>query len=240
MAPAIAPAAAPSRPATYFELTKDLAVSLILVLPLLVIYQVGLFLIGFHVINGADFVTRFLYPRFGVRGLVLFNLTVVAIFLAAIIRLERQRRFRPALFLPLVLESGAYASVLGSVILFIMRKSYLLALGTDTPLRAVILSIGAGVNEEIFFRLLLIGVFHYVFADLLGVKDRAAVFLAIALSSFLFAGAHYVGAYGDRLEVVSFVYRFLAGVIFALIYRFRSFAVAVYTHAIYDIFVLVF
>ena len=104
--------------------------------------------------------------------------------------------------------------------------------------RAVVLSIGAGVNEEIVFRLLLLGLLQYIFADFIGMADRPAIAISIVLSALLFSGAHYVGAHGDKLELVSFVYRALAGVIFALIYRYRSFAVAVYTHAIYDIIVL--
>ncbi len=229
------------RPAapTYFQLTNDLGVSLILVLPLLIAYQAGLLAIGLRVINGADFVTRIVYPEYGLKGLVIANLSFLAAFLAAIIRFERRNRFRPSLFLPLVVESAAYASVLGTVIVFIMEKSFLLSLsGIDGPLRAVVLSVGAGVNEEIVFRLFLLGFLQYVFADFLGLKDRPAAAISIVVSSLLFSAAHYVGAHGEALALGSFAYRFLAGAIFALIYRFRSFAVAVYTHAIYDIIVL--
>lgn len=225
--------------ASYFALTQDLAVSLILVLPLLVAYQVGLVWTGLRVINGADFVTRIVYPEFGMKGLVLANLTFVAVFLAAIIRLERQKRFRPSLFPPLVLESAVYASVLGSLIVFIMQRSFILAVDFDGSLRAFVLSIGAGVNEEIVFRLFLLGFLQYLFADFAGLKDRPAAVVSVIVSSALFSGAHYVGSHGEALQLASFVYRFLAGVIFALIYRYRSFAVAVYTHAIYDILVLV-
>lgn len=236
--PGAAAAASPSA-AGYFALTRDVGVSMILVLPLLVVYQIGLFLLGYRVINGADFVTRLVYPEFGLKGLVIFNLSVVAAFLAAIIRFERRGRFRPGLFLPLAIESGLYAWLLGTVILFVMRRSLLLATGLPHEGRAFILAIGAGVNEEIVFRLVLLGVLQYTFADFFGLKDRPSAVLAVLLSSLLFSGAHYVGAHGERLELVSFVYRFLAGVIFALIYRYRSFAVGVYTHAIYDILVMV-
>jgi hypothetical protein len=235
--PIAAPRAEPGPPG-YVALTRDLAVSLILVLPLLVAYQVGLFLLGYRVINGADFVTRVIFPQWGLKGLVVFNLSVVAAFLAAIIRLERRGRFRPGLFPPLVLESAVYASCLGTVILFVMKKSFIMALGGDSG-RALILSIGAGVNEEIVFRLILIGVLNYAFADFAGLADRTAVALAVLFSSVLFSAAHYVGSHGDPLELISFTYRLLAGAIFAGIYKWRSFAVAVYTHAIYDIIVLV-
>lgn len=219
---------------TYFQLTRDLWVSLVLVLPMLIVYQLGLLLIQFRVVNGADLLTQLVYPRFGVRGVVLANLIVTAIFLGAIIRLERQRRFRPVLFLPLIAESTLYASLLGSVIVFVMRKTYLLA----GPLTSVVLSIGAGVNEELLFRLVLLSVLMYVFFDFFGLRESVAFAIAALFSAFAFSAAHYVGRYGDPFAAESFGYRAIAGLIFALIYRYRSFAVAVYTHSIYDIIVL--
>lgn len=228
---------------SYFALTRDLSVSLILVLPLLAAYQAGLLLTRFRLVNGVDFLSRFVFLHWGAKGVVLANLGVIAIFLAAIIRLEKQRRFRPGLFPPLVAESAAYASVLGSVILFLMQSpAAALAVrpggaAAPAPLAGLVLSIGAGVNEEIVFRLALLGVLTYVFGDFLGARDGAAFFLAAVVSSLLFSGAHYVGRYGDAFALGTFVFRALAGLIFAGICRWRSFAVAAYTHAIYDILV---
>lgn len=236
----------PPRDPSYFELTSDLAVSLILVLPLLAVYQMGLLLTRFRIVNGVDFLTRFVYVHWGTKGVVLANLTVIAIFLAAIIRLEKQRRFRGDLFAPLVLESALYASVLGSVILFVLRSpSYVLAgpafgaadAAIPPAVVRLVLSIGAGVNEEIVFRLGLIGLFRYIAGDFFGAREGVAFAVAAAASALLFSGAHYVGRYGDPFTAESFAFRAVAGLIFAGIYRWRSFAVAVYTHAIYDIFV---
>jgi hypothetical protein len=240
----------PPAEASYFALTRDLSVSLILVLPLLAIYQAGLLFTQFRIVNGVDFLTRFVYSGWGTKGVVLANLAVIAIFLAAIIRLEHRGRFRASLFPPLVLESGIYASLLGSTILFVMsapsallpRGAPAAAAGGTPPLAmpaiaSLVLSIGAGVNEEIVFRLVLIGVLGYLFGDFFGARERAAFALAAIVSSLLFSGAHYVGRYGDPFEAHSFVFRALAGLAFALIYRLRSFAVAAYTHAIYDILV---
>jgi membrane protease YdiL (CAAX protease family) len=235
---------APPAPPGYVELTRDLAVSLILVLPLLVLYQAGLWLMGYRVVNGADLFTRMIYPEWGLKGLVLFNLGVIAAVLVAIIRFEKRGRFRAGLFAPLLLESLVYASVLGAAIVFLLETARILAVpghgsGVDPSVRAVILSVGAGVNEELVFRLLLIPVLQFVFADFLDWNDRISSVLAVLVSAAAFSGAHHVGAHGEALELASFAYRFVAGVIFALLYRFRSFAVAAYTHAIYDVLVLV-
>ena len=53
----------------------------------------------------------------------------------------------------------------------------------------------------------------------------------------LFSAAHHVvGA--EPWHIGAFVYRFLCGLIFATLFQVRGFAVAVYTHALYDVFVL--
>jgi hypothetical protein len=59
------------------------------------------------------------------------------------------------------------------------------------------------------------------------------------LSAAVFSGWHYVGALGDAFEPKSFVFRLVCGLVFTLIYHFRGFAPAVWTHALYDIWVLV-
>jgi len=59
------------------------------------------------------------------------------------------------------------------------------------------------------------------------------------VSSVLFSALHYVGSLGDPFTLYSFLFRFLSGGIFSLIFGLRGLAVAVYTHAVYDIMVLV-
>ena len=59
-------------------------------------------------------------------------------------------------------------------------------------------------------------------------------------SSLLFSGFHYVGALGDPWKLTSFVFRLLLGLALTLIYATRGFAAAVWTHAVYDVWVLVF
>ena len=64
-----------------------------------------------------------------------------------------------------------------------------------------------------------------------------AAAIAVLISSALFSCAHYLGS--EPFHIVSFTYRFLAGMLFCALFWFRGFAVAVYTHTIYDIYVLV-
>jgi hypothetical protein len=54
-----------------------------------------------------------------------------------------------------------------------------------------------------------------------------------------FSGMHYVGALGDPFDARSFVARAVLGLALTLVYAMRGFAAAVWTHALYDIWVLV-
>lgn len=234
----------------YFELTGDAWVSLVLVLPLLALYQVGIMLVDFEVLNGVDFLTRYVFTHHGLKGIVVLNLSVFAAFFAAIIRLENQGRFRVSLFGPLLIESAGYAWLLGAAISFALEQLSVLGVSgaqlaaslqafTGEGLRNLVLSVGAGVYEELVFRLVLIAVLQYIFRDLFEVGARPALALALGLSSLLFAGAHHVGPCGEPFYLTVFLLRSAAGLLFAALYKMRSFAVAVYAHAIYDVYVLV-
>ena len=214
--------------------------SFVLVLPLLVAYVAGLLLLGPEVQNGADVINPLIRKLFGTRGLVWFNLGLLLLCLGLIVYLKKKDRFDPKKFLPTILESTVYAATMGSFILFVMHKATIIALAgpeRPPPLHGLVISLGAGVNEELFFRVGLFGVLAYVAEDLLEMKRWAAITMAVLLSSAAFSLAHYLG--NEPFQSTTFVYRFLAGVIFSCLYKFRSFAIAVYTHTLYDIIVLV-
>jgi membrane protease YdiL (CAAX protease family) len=105
-------------------------------------------------------------------------------------------------------------------------------LGLTAP--SVISALGAGVHEELVFRLGLIAGL-VVLARPLG--HRLAVGLAIVASSVLFAAAHHLGVHGEPWTVHAFAFRSVAGAAFAAIYWFRSLAHAVYAHVLYDVLV---
>jgi hypothetical protein len=225
---------------------RNLLTSLILVFPLFIIYQLGV-LFTLPMLNGADFVTTFLFTSLGLtlKGYLLFLAVVVSLFAIVVGLLKRKQQFNGRVFLPVLLESVIYALTMGSLIVLLMTK----VLGFPPTLAAAlqrqgfvgrtIMSLGAGVYEETVFRLGLLGGSIAVFEKLLGMSRWAAVLGAFALSSAVFSFVHYLPPLGDAFSFGSFTFRLLAGVVFGLLFRLRGFAVAVYTHAFYDIFVLV-
>jgi hypothetical protein len=98
----------------------------------------------------------------------------------------------------------------------------------------VALSIGAGIYEELLFRVIIVGGLYGLFRVVLGFKT-AAYILAAVLGAFLFSGIHYLGPLGDAFTLPSFSFRFLFGLALNILYLVRGFGIAAWTHALYDI-----
>jgi uncharacterized protein len=58
------------------------------------------------------------------------------------------------------------------------------------------------------------------------------------LAALVFSAFHYVGPYGDPLRLGSFTFRFLAGLALSGLYVLRGFGVTAWTHALYNVFLL--
>lgn len=198
-------------------------------------------------LNGADFVTTVLFSSLGLtlRGYLLFLAGVVTLFAITVGLLKRKQHFNGRVFLPVLLESTIYALTMGSLIVLLMTKvlGFSPGLAAGLPQQGIVtrvtMSLGAGVYEETVFRLGLLAGSIASFEKLLGMSRWAAVVGGFLLSSTVFSFVHYLPPMGDAFTFSSFTFRMLAGIVFGLLFKLRGFAVAVYTHAFYDIFVLV-
>lgn len=250
----------------YLRDSRSLLNCIVLVLPLFLIYQLGVLTTG-GVQNGVDFVTTtLLRDVFGGNTLyyVLFNLVVLAGLIGLVVVLRKKDRFHPRLYWAVILESTLYGVLLGFLVSTVLAKVGITPTAASDapvmgPLDNFVLSLGAGLYEELVFRLILLGGSVWL-GRLIWVRIKTAgaapkegedkpglslwenVLLvggAVIITSLLFSGIHYVGSLADTFTLHSFSFRFLAGVFFAALYYARGFAVAVYTHAIYDVIVLV-
>jgi hypothetical protein len=125
-------------------------------------------------------------------------------------------------------------------------------LGGD-PITGLVMSLGAGFYEELAFRVVLFGLGAKLLVSLLAREKMSLVengprltFKGVCImvvwalvSAAIFSGVHYVGALGDSFQLGSFVFRFVLGLALTLIFVTRGFAAAVWTHALYDAWVLV-
>lgn len=144
------------------------------------------------------------------------------------------------IFLGIILESLFWGAVSGMLINLVIAKLFMV---TGTMSGSIIgdlgLAIGAGLFEELFFRVILTSALIWTCAKLIRVK-WLSVMVAVIVASLLFSLAHYVGSVGDHFELYSFLFRFLAGLWFTTLYSVRGFAVVCLTHAFYDIFIVLF
>ncbi len=229
----------------YHRETRDLTVSVFFVGPLLAFYEIGSLALDSEVRNGADVLLRSLFALFGSRGVTVFNLILLGIAIWAGIRVIRRDRPVFALMAPVLVESVLLAIFFAPVVLLFESRilPYLQAeaaggiVSGPTMFEHLVLSAGAGVYEEILFRLLLVGSMVALMVRAARLKVWFASVVAIAVSSVGFAAFHHVGVYGEPFEVHAFLFRTIAGVLLAGIFVVRGFAVAVYTHFLYDVLV---
>src|SRR5690606_38509690 len=88
----------------------------------------------------------------------------------------------------------------------------------------VVMCAGAGCHEELVFRVVLIAGGALALSKLARLSDTKAAWIAAVGSSVIFSAIHYLGPLGDDFHLVSFTFRFLAGMYLAAVYRFRGFA----------------
>jgi hypothetical protein len=208
----------------------DVGASLVLIFPLLLAYEIGVLFAGR--VNGADLVTRGLYAVVGGKVAYLLLHALVAVgFLLWIRRSQRWSTLTLDVAGPVILEAAVYALTLGAVGALIVDK--LLGLGVGDSL---ISAIGAGVHEELVFRLgAMAGMVTLL--QRAQVDRRLSLAIALILSCVVFAAAHHLGSHGEPFTLHAFAYRCVAGCAFGLIFWFRSLAHAVYAHVLYDVLV---
>jgi membrane protease YdiL (CAAX protease family) len=231
----------------YFTHTRSLLYSYLCSLPLLVIYEILIYRTqpgsGPKVRLAVDIWFMRLVSFAGYPALAILLIIVALVGLYVLFK-ERSKlpHLRPAYFLGLGIESFVYA-----VALMLILSAFVGALLQIVPpgpveklplLERIALSVGAGLYEELFFRVILVTAFIYLFRLFLD-KNWMIYTAAILLASFIFSLVHYLGALGDVFTLRSFVFRFLFGAALSIIYWWRGFGAAAWTHSIYDILVTI-
>jgi membrane protease YdiL (CAAX protease family) len=101
----------------------------------------------------------------------------------------------------------------------------------------IVQSCDAGFFEELLFRVILLGgilaVLRYVH-----VPKQCAWMISIVVSALIFANVH-TNEFGGIFMVDSFLYRSYLGFLLGIIYLWRGFGVAVWTHTLFDAFLYI-
>jgi membrane protease YdiL (CAAX protease family) len=233
----------------YLKRSRAPRYSLVLALPLLLLYEgLSAALTGSAVEgvrNGADVLLKTLFIGLGGRdGLYLFGALLLGGGLWLVWRDRRAsgEKYQPRILGWMLLESGVYAAAFGGVVGGLtalvlsgpraLSVSGAAALGLPSQL---VISLGAGLYEELVFRVLLVGLLLRLFLVLLPAGRVAATALAVLVSALVFSAFHYVGPLGDTFGLPSFTFRAIAGVVFSVVFVTRGFGIAAWTHALYDL-----
>ena len=247
----VPPTIPPPRPVGYLDVTRTATYGFLAALPLFVLYEVGVILANRgpgQIRVGADVWLKTLLALLGGTGWAALGGVVLAIGLAVWWR-ERERR--PPLvaryFGYLVAESLVYAVALAVLVggavgaLFGSWALPDLALAQIAQLPVglqLALSIGAGLYEELVFRVLLVGGL-FLLAHRVGGVDRTRAYVGAAIvGALIFSGVHHIGPLGDPFALSVFTFRFLFGLALNGVFLLRGFALAAWTHALYDVLVV--
>jgi len=112
---------------------------------------------------------------------------------------------------------------------------------SQSLLANVVTGIGAGIYEELVFRLILICFLMLLFQDLLRFTHKNSIMLSVLISAALFSAHHHVVFLDGQLgrtavfNWTEFGFRTIAGIYFAVLFAIRGFGITAGTHAFYDI-----
>ncbi len=97
------------------------------------------------------------------------------------------------------------------------------------------LGIGAGIYEELVFRLLLVTLIFLIGVDLLGLPAKMVAVVGIVLSALVFSAHHHPPLGIEPFALGRFVFRSLAGLYLAVIFWYRGYGPAAGCHAAYNV-----
>ncbi len=227
-------------PNGYFVWSRDPAMSLFAVLPLWLVYETLRLFLAPGERNGAEVMVgqslRALGPHAVPMMRAIFALTVVY----AAWSLHRRDVPWARVAAVIVLEGTVYGLMLGPLASALATSSHgLLSASGEWRLSAdLVASLGAGLFEELVFRLALLSIVSLVLArpcEVAKLPRAVPIGLAVAVSAVAFSWFHHVGQGAPPIERDVFVFRVVAGVLLGVLFVVRGFGVAVYTHALYDV-----
>ncbi|MCS6863492.1 MAG: CPBP family glutamic-type intramembrane protease [Gemmataceae bacterium] len=230
----------------YLASTRHPWVCFLFLLPLIAAYEGGVWWLGgeqaARLRNGADAWFRWMFEVFGANHILVAPAVILGILL--VWAWWRWADRPDDVITPWF--GMAFESVVFAVILWQFSRNFgpiLDGLGVTlqitvqtTPATQILTYIGAGIYEEMLFRLGLFGGLWVIFR-IVQLPGIVAVVLAAVGAALAFAAAHHIGPYGEPMRTDYFVFRTIAGLYFTVLFVARGLGIAVGAHAGYDVLV---
>ena len=253
----------------YWRLSARPLHTLILITPLVVLYEIGTFLYLTDQVTHQTTTIRarnmleVFFANFGVAGVVASGAALVAVLVVLFVMHVMSResyRVRWLVVAGMILEAGLWALPLVVFGAVFKRAAAMLstAVASAPPLVALLqtspagdqalkemptmakatIAIGAGIYEELLFRLIGIAALHFIAKDILHTKEWAARAIAVTGTAVAFAAYHPIALPGGGINYNLLIFYTLAGGYFGCIYVGRGLGIVVATHAVYDLIAL--
>lgn len=240
--------------ATYHSVSRTGTYGFLAALPLILMYEVLVVFANrdalMEVRVGAEVWLKQLFALVGSTGFAAFGAIVLAAGVA-VFWYERKKHIplRPKYFVWMILESAGYAVLVAVLVSGLVGAILMLAASTGAAPALqevssmnlslkVALSVGAGIYEELLFRVILVGGLFLLFRSIVPRRGTAYVIAAV-IGAVLFSWVHYLGPFGDVFTLGSFLFRFFFGLVLNIIFLLRGFGIAAWTHALYDVMLVI-
>ena len=236
----------------YFALTQTATYGFLAALPLFLVYEVLILIVNegevAQIRVGADVWIKHILASLGGTGT--FSLGILVLAVGVLVFLSERKKKIPIhleYFAGLIAESFLYAVVVAilvsNLVGFFFSAALVESAGIVPPVaeigtsKMLVLSIGAGLYEELIFRVLLVGGLFWMFRQVV-TGNVTAYLLAALIGALAFSAVHYIGELGDPFEWTSFMFRFFFGLALNAIFLVRGFGLAAWTHALYDVLIV--
>jgi hypothetical protein len=240
------PALEGGRSADYWQGTRRPLTCLVFLTPLLATYEAGVLWLGGRdadsLRNGADYWIRNALESLGLNSPWLLPGMIIVGLLVWHVARQETWRISGGVLGGMFVESllfGVMLVVVGELeesAIRHLRASVPAAIAAERLAPLAIMYVGAGIYEEVLFRLCLLPLCYGLFRAS-GLANGPASALAIVATSLAFALAHYVGPAGESFRLFTFWFRTMAGLFFAALFVLRGFGITVGAHAAYDLIV---
>jgi membrane protease YdiL (CAAX protease family) len=227
---------------SYYKQSKSPFYSFIFILPLFIIYELGISAISSEdlpiIRNGADVLLRKILATIGISGI--YGIALLLLFGIVIAYFINKGRFtelkiKNNYFLIMIFES-----IIWSILLFVILSQGQLILGKGTAkllMQQIVLSIGSGIFEEFVFRVILVSGIALIVGLFFKKQYFYKISISIIIAAIIFSAFHFIGEYADTPKTSLFILRFIAGIILGYIYILRGFGIAAYSHSFYNLLV---
>lgn len=224
--------------AEYLVGTRVPLTNLVFVFPLVALYEFASLtisqsaepdreLVAQHLIRGA-------FSWIGLGGSWLAGLLLLTTLVLWHARTGRPWVVRPLIPLLMIVESALW-----TVPLVVLHQALLQAGGPHGDGRnRVLQTLGAGLYEELIFRLILVGGLLWFTSSLLNIRRNRAVMLAICVGALLFSGCHFQPIGAEAFSTPTFLHRVAAGAFLGWVFVQRGIGVACGAHILHNITVL--